>query len=369
MMVKKPKNTTATKRKTVYELVGETRSPLKRGQDPLDDILLNEEQELSREVKRVRLEQIVIRRRQELERMKQGNDLDMGSMPSNADFMKMARLMGDLDPEEQKKVANAYAVLKMADRGQMGGSLGVLGQLMGYVRQNPGASENQMINYLKLMDSQFSKGLELAKAINPAQSEDSTLKFMALMKDLVIAGVRDPVVQAIKESQPQQGVFEMLLSNPSMYTRAKEIGMFGGGNQAASNEMDLKIEELRGERELSGRKLDLEYRKMSLEREANDRRDNMILGALGPLATVLSGPIAEGMHALGQKQGAAHRPPGFINQIDTPPSVNAIRIICACGYTGVEPLTDPPQAEIPCPKCGKTLTVNLPESPSMEENR
>ena len=359
---------TGTKRKTVYELVGETRSPLKRGLDPLDDILLDEEQELSREVKRLRLSQIVTRRRQELERMKQGGNLDMGSMPSNADMLSMAKFVSDLSPEEAQRVRSAYAFFRQIEKGG-GGGMQVLPLLMNYARQNPGASEGQMINYLKLMDSQFSKGLELAKAINPAQSEDSTLKFMSIMKDLVIEGVRNPVMQAIKENQPQQGVFEMLLSNPNMYTRAKEIGMFGGGNQAASNEMDFKIETLRGERELSGRKLDLEYRKMALEREANDRRDNMILSALGPLATVLSGPIAEGMHALGQKQGAAYNPgsPAVMHQNNVVPPVNAIQLVCSCGYTGVEPLADPPQAEIPCPKCGGILTVGLPGLSSTEE--
>ena len=362
----KPKGTTTGKR--LYELVEERRRRPRGGLDALDEVLISEERELVQEHKRLKLEQLIEKRRREVEKMREGS-VDMGSMPSNADFMKMARLMGDLDPEEQKKVANAYAVLKMADRGQMGGSLGVLGQLMGYVRQNPGASEASMINYLKLMDSQFSKGLELAKAINPAQSEDSTMKFMSLMKDLVVEGVRNPVMQAIRESQPQQGVFEQLLANPGMYTRAKEIGMFGGSERGASNEMDLKIEQLRGERELSGRKLDLEYRKMNLEREANDRRDNMILNALGPLATVLSGPIAEGMHALGQKQGAAHNPisSASMHQTNVAPPVNAIRLMCTCGYDGVAPLEDPPQDEVQCPQCKKMLTVTLPKLPSMEE--
>ncbi|GAH88501.1 unnamed protein product, partial [marine sediment metagenome] len=100
--------------------------------------------------------------------------------------LKMARMMSDLSPEQQKKVANAYAVLKMADRGQMGGSLGLLGQLMGYAQQNPGASEDQMIKYLQLMDSQMVKGMEMMKAANPPKSQgdpvDYMVKGMELMK-------------------------------------------------------------------------------------------------------------------------------------------------------------------------------------------
>ncbi len=354
-MVKKPRNTTATRRKTVYELVGESRPSLRRGIDPLDDILLDEEQELSREVKRMRLEQIVGRRRQEIERLKHGGDLDMGSMPSNADFMKMARLMSDLGPEEQKKVANAYAVLKMADRGQMGGSLGVLGQLMGYVRQNPGASEGQMVSYLKLMDSQFSKGLEIAKAMNPQQSEDSTLKFMSLMKDLVIEGVRNPVMQALRESQPQQGVFEQLLANPGMYNRAKEIGMFGGSTSVTSH-LDIELEKIRGERQLQATKWELEIRRDELKRQADDRRMDTMLALVAPISAIVAGPVAQRMQQLGEHQGATHVPP--ISMHHSPPQRGTtILLKCTCGYEG--PTTFPGAAPnlIPCPGCGQELQV------------
>ncbi len=353
-MVKKPRNTTATRRKTVYELVGESRPSLRRGIDPLDDILLDEEQELSREVKRMRLEQIVVRRRQEIERLKQGGDLDMGSMPSNADFMKMARLMSDLGPEEQKKVANAYAVLKMADRGQMGGSLGVLGQLMGYVRQNPGASENQMISYLKLMDGQLVKGIELAKAVNPQQTEDSTLKFMTIMKDLVIEGVRNPVLQALEKAQPQPGVFEQIFLRPELFAQFKEMGMFGGGKGVTSH-LDIELEKIRGERHLQATKWELEMRRDELKRQAEDRRTETILAMLGPLSAIVAGPVAQKMQQLGEHQGATRMPP--ISLHHSPQVGTTILLKCTCGYEG--PTTFPGAAPnlIPCPECGQELQV------------
>ncbi len=354
-MVKTPRTTTATRKKTVYDLVGETRSPLRRGLDPLDDLLLDEEQELSREVKRIRLEQIVVRRRQEIERLKQGGDLDMGSMPSNADFMKMARLMSDLGPEEQKKVANAYAVLKMADRGQMGGSLGVLGQLMGYVRQNPGASENQMISYLKLMDGQLVKGIELAKAVNPQQSEDSTMKFMTIMKDLVIEGVRNPVLQALEKAQPQPGVFEQIFLRPELFAQFKEMGLFGGGKGVTSH-LDIELEKIRGERHLQATKWELEMRRDELKRQAEDRRTESLLALLGPLSAIVAGPVAQRMQQLGEQQGAIHVPPVSMHH-SPPQGGTTILLKCTCGYEG--PTTFPGAAPnlIPCPGCDQELQV------------
>jgi len=358
---KKSDSATSTKRKTVYELVGERRSPLRRGVDPLDDILLDEERELSREVKRMRLEEIVMRKRREIEKMKQGSDIDMGKLPSNADMLSMAKFLSDLSPEEAQRVRSAYAFFRTMEKGG-GGTATLLPMLLNYAQTNPGASENQMINYLKLMDSQFSKGLELARAVNPVQSEDSTMKFLQLMKDLVIEGVRNPLLQAIEKSQPQQGVFEQIIMNPAMFTRFKEIGLFGGG--AATTNIDLEIEKLRGERYLQSTKWELEIRRDELKRQADDRRTDNLLAVFGPLAAAFGGPAAQRMQELGKQQAAAHNPMPPSNMI---PDMNTVHLLCSCGYQGSEQLTNPPQSEIKCPDCGIMLKVHTGEAPPMEE--
>jgi len=205
MVKKKDKDVASSRKKTVYELVGERRPPFKRGLNPLDDILLDEERELSREVNRIRLEHIVMKRRQELERLKQqGGETNISSLPSNTDFLNMAKFMADLSPEEAQRVRSSYTFFKLAEKGG-GGGMSILPMLLNYAKTNPGASEDQMINYLKLMDGQFVKGLEIARAMTPPQSEDSAMKFLQLMKDLVIEGVRNPVLQAIEKSQPTPG--------------------------------------------------------------------------------------------------------------------------------------------------------------------
>ncbi len=349
-MVNKPG---ATKKKTVYELVGETRPAIRRGLDPLDDILLDEEQELSREVKRMRLEQIVVRRRRELEKMKQGGDMDMGTMPSNTDFLNMAKFMAELSPEEAARVRNAYSFFKLAEKGQAGGGMALLPTLLNYAKTNPGASENQMINYLKLMDGQLVKGIELAKAVNPQQNEDATLKFMTLMKDLVIEGVRNPVMQAIRESQPQQGVLDQIFTNPTLFTQFKELGLFGGGSGGATSHLDLEIEKLRGERQLEVTKLNLDMKKSMLEIDAKDRRTDNILAILSPLSALFAGPVAERMQQLGQQQAASHVPPSQV------PAAGGTTILlrCTCGYEGPTTFPGAPPNLIPCPQCGQELLV------------
>ncbi len=366
-----------TPKKTVYELVGERRSHFRRGVEPLDDILLDEERELSREVKRIRLEQIVLKKRREIERMRQqGGEMDMGSLPSNADFLNMAKLMADLSPEEAQRVRSSYTFLKMAEKGG-GGGMAFMPMLLNYAKQNPGASEDQMIKYLTLMDSQLMKGLEISKAMNPPragdpvdymvkgmelmktanpQKQDNPMEFLKLMKDLVIEGVRNPLMTAIKESQPQPGVFEQILTNPQLFTRFKEIGIFGGGAGATKGSFDLEIEKLRGERALTIKKLELDNQRMLLEAQAKDRQSDNMIALLSPLTALFATPIANRMQQLGAQQAAAHMPPSVITS-EAPPTGTTILLRCTCGYEGPITFPGPPPNLIPCPSCGQELLV------------
>jgi len=367
-MVKQDKDKTASRKKTVYELVGERRPPFRRGVDPLDDLLLDEEIELSREVKRVRLEEIVMRKRKELEKMKQGQDMDLGPMPSNADFLNMARFMSELSPEEAQRVRSAYTFFKLAEKGG-GGGMTLLPMLLNYAKTNPGSSEGQLVNYLRLMDTQFTKGVELAKNMTPAKADASAMEFLKLMKDLVVEGVRNPVLQAIEKSRPSPGVFEQILTQPELWNRAKEIGMFGGGSNAAASQIDLEIEKLRGERQLSITKMELEMRRDELKRQDEDRRTDNLIAFMGPLAAAFAAPTAQRMKGLGQQQAATHNPTFTYPAPPAaapPPSVN---LRCSCGYEGTMPRTDPPRATIPCPSCGAPLRVSQPEQSSGEDQR
>ena len=355
------KKTQGTRRKTVYELVGERSPGVRRGIDPLDDILLDEEQELAREVKRMKLEQIVMKRRRELERLKQGIDVDMGVMPSNTDFLNMAKFMAELTPEEAQRVRNAYSFFKLAEKGQSGGGMMLLPTLLNYAKTNPGASDNQLISYLKLMDSQLLKGIEISKAVNPQQSEDSTLKFMTLMKDLVIEGVRNPVMQALRENQPQQGIFDQIFTRPEVYNRFKELGMFGGAS-TSKNSFDIELEKMRGDRDLNNRKFELELQKMRLESESKERRSDRMFSMIPSLSALFAGPIDDKMRQMGRQasnnpQPVYHQNP---NPVQAPASAATIlEINCTkCGHIEERNLAGPVPETIACPECGNVMGLS-----------
>ena len=153
--------------------------------------------------------------------------------------------------------------------------------LIGFSKSNPGTRQSDMATYAKAMSDQFKTGIDAMKAVMPKEKASSSTDALKLMKDLIIEGVRNPVLTAIEKSQPQPSAFEQILMNPEMFSRAKEIGMFGSNEpRTGSTNIDLEIEKLRGERELQIKRLDLEWRKSLLETEAKDRRTFEIFGKL-----------------------------------------------------------------------------------------
>ena len=302
----------------------------------------------------------------------------MGTFASNADMLNLVKFMSDLSPEESQRVRSAYAFIKNIDKGGSN-TMAMIPSLLGYAKQNPGASEGDMIKYLTLMDSQFSKGLELAKAVTPKQEADSTIKYLNLMdgqfsKGLEIARAMNPgpaedgllkAVTTIKELLPfiqpflrdpsaNQGFFDQVFTNPDTYARMQ--GIFGGGSATAKNQYDLDIERLRGERELDGRKWDLEMRKIALQSEERMSRNETVMQALGPLSTILAGPVAQRMGQLGEQQGMAYQPPSSIPPV-APPTGTTILLKCDCGHEG--PMNFPGEVPllIKCPNCNHNLVV------------
>jgi len=329
------------------------------GRSPLDEALESEDAMMAREIKEMRVDEMNQKRRlrvaklqKEIDKLeKEGENMDSDSSDSPRISVAMAQQIAKLPPEEREKVIETYALFASMARGK-GDSM--LPLLIGFSKSNPGTPQINMLDYAKAMSDQLKTGIDLMKSVAPAQDKPSNaMEFMKVMKDLVVEGVRNPLLQAIEKSQPQQSAFEQILMNPEMFSRAKEIGMFGSGEpRTGSTNIDLEIEKLRGERQLEVTKLNLDMRKSILEIDAKDRRNDNMVALLAPIAALVAGPVAQQMQNLGQQQGTVHRP--------TPPIGRTILLTCNCGYEGSETF---PQGQvpstIPCPQCGLGLSVQV----------
>ena len=143
--------------------------------------------------------------------------------------------------------------------------------------------------------------------------------------------------------------------------------MFGGQQKAGeANQFSLEIEKLRGEREFSIKKLDLEWRKMMLENEAKERRTATILNSLTPLTALFAGPVDQRMRQMGRQMGnpqQVQQPPVAHATVQQPiPQQTNLEITCtACGHTEVKPIMGVVPDRIPCPGCGAELIVGGPQ--------
>ena len=345
---------------------------VRRGaKSPLDEALESEDVMMARDFKTMRIEEANMKRKVKMAKLQKEIDkLEKDTAKNEKDEsamsgmnLSMARQISMLPPEDQEKIMQTYAAFRSIDQSKGSGN-SFLPYLIGFSKNNPGSSQSDMVTYAKAMSDQFKTGIEAMKAVMPKEKASSSTEALKLMKDLIIEGVRNPVLTAIEKSQPQPSAFEQILMNPEMFSRAKEIGMFGSREtKGGSTEMDLKIEQLRGERELSTKRMDLEWRRDMLKRESEDRRTDAILTALAPLTALAAGPINQRMRMFGQQQAVAHNPtsltqPSEMNPTSPPSSPeNTVFIKCSCGYQGLETFQETAPDKINCPNCGLKLNV------------
>jgi len=331
-----------------------------RRKSALDDEFEADDEMQARELRDLRTEEMMVKRQARIAKARR--EIEEPSVEAKVEgetkfsgiSMTVARQIAALPDEERNRVLETYMLMQAAEAKQANA---MLPAIVGFARANPGSSSNQFMDYAKAMADQFKTGLEVAQKMTPTQApQQDPWKPLEFVTDLIKDSVREPMEKISQSMHPQPGFFESLLMNPELFERAKDLGIFGrreGG--VGTSEMDLKIEELRSTNQLELKKLDLEWRKSLLEREAQDKRTDAILTALAPISAVFAGPVNQRMRQFGQQQASAYNPSGPPGVM--PPPSNTILIRCSCGYKGPMTFPGPPPDIVNCPSCGLDLVV------------
>ena len=338
-----------------------------RGRSPLDAEMESEDAMLAQELKSMRVDEIVLKRRarmaklqKELSKLEKEGEYDSPSSEMPKMSVAMAQQIANLPDDERRKVIETYAMFSSLS-GSKGKGDAMLPLLIGYSKSNSGSSQNDMATYAKAMSDQFKTGIDAMKAVMPPKEKSSNAtELLKLFRDLVQDSVKRPMEELAKNMTAQPSAFEQILMNPEMFSRAKEIGMFGSReNRAGSTNVDLEIEKMRGERELQIKHLDLEWRKALLEIESKNQQTDTLMQALTPLSTILSGPLMQRMQQMGQQQGMMHSSVGDV-QPSSPVTGTTVLLKCPCGNE--QSLTFPgvPPNVIQCPSCKQELQVGAP---------
>ena len=147
--------------------------------DPLDAELEQEDELLARELKQMRVDEVVLRRRAKMAKLqKEIEEIEKKTGISTTAEMPgmtvaMAQQIANLPPEEQQKVIQTYALFRSIDLNQ-GKQNPLLPLLIGYSRTNPGQTQNQMAQYAKAMSDQFKTGVEVMKTVMPPKEKSSS---------------------------------------------------------------------------------------------------------------------------------------------------------------------------------------------------
>jgi hypothetical protein len=349
-----------------------------RRKSALDDEFDAEDEMQARELRDLRMEEILTKRKARIAKLKKEieevpTSSELGEEPRVTGIsINLARQIALLPEEERQRVIETYVILQAAEAKRADA---MLPAMVGFAKANPGSPKNEMVEFAKAMTQQLETGVKIGQAgketvdpykpmelmmdmvkENRREASSDPWKPVELMMDLVKETVKEPIKELSDRMQPQPSVFEQILTNDALFQRAKEIGIFGRHDSgAATSDMDLKIEQLRTERDLELKKIDLEWKKSMLERDAQDKRTDAVLTALAPLSAVFAGPVNQRMRQLGQQQAASHEPP-----VDVPPQSSTIMLRCSCGYEGTKTFIGSPPKIIKCPNCNNDLVVGGP---------
>ena len=333
-----------------------------RGRSPLDAEMESEDAMLAQELKSMRVDEIVLKRRarmaklqKELSKLEKESDPDSPSSGVPKISVAMAQQIANLPEAERNKVIETYAMFNSMN--SKNGQNSMLPLLIGFSKSNPGTQQSDMAVYAKAMSDQFQQGIQVMQSVIPKEKPSNATELLKIFRDLVSDSVKKPMEELAKNMTAQPSAFEQILMNPEMFSRAKEIGMFGGReSRTGSTNIDLEIEKMRGERELQIKQLDLGWRKSLLEIESKNQRTDTLMQALAPLSTILSGPLMNRMEQMGQQQGMRHNSMGTV-QPTNPATTNTILLRCPCGNEESITFEGAPPSVVKCPKCQQELQV------------
>ena len=205
--------------------------------------------------------------------------------------------------------------------------------------------------------------VKIAKELSPSSGKDQTLEYLRFFNE-------------ITQNQGGKGssFFESMVQDPALYQRTQEI--FSGGRSGTTNTSDIEIEKLRGERMLSGKKIDLEIFKMRLENELRASNMGIIANILGPILSLGGAQVARTMQQKGMEMGQGHLNPGapassqdslrgilqgagLIKPDSLQGQTGEMLIKCYCGYNKIMLVPDPPPKILNCPGCGQPLETSV----------
>lgn len=338
-------------RKKAYEVV-EGRRIRSVENDPVEDEMLAEERELAREARRLRLEEIVAKRRKKVE---EANREGAGGVAQGDPFVKS--LIVDkkaqeqwlsLDDDQRNTILAAITASKAGEQG-MGLTLPLM---MMQMRQNPTSNVKDMVDLIKAVagDRRDDSTTELLKIFipliqekKPEASATSIFKDAVNLVQMLTAKDREYLMRELERERSQPSLGEQLRG---VLDTAETMGYKRGGSDLEVEKMRIEHDRWKTEQEWNREQWRDE---VVLRRQDAQDRMEMIKEFAGKFLD-RAGPVIDATFERGEK---VVRGPSGTPQANPP--------------VATSPSTQEPAKkifEMPCEKCGTKMAVEGPPFPS-----
>jgi len=360
-------------RKKAYEIAEERRV---RSADPVEDEIYEEERELARDAKRLRLEEIVARRKKRLQEAQGVSGLTAGS---DQTFAKNVTTALATDPaawkqwlefteEQRSTVLQGIGMMSAATGGAMagGGGLGLAMMMMGAMKASPGLDAVGLVNLIKAVNPQpaqppltlegLVKVIEVSKPA--AQPQGGISQFEAVKNFL------EPFYRTLTEETQKRFATEIEgikkeIVNPNEYMDAvfNTAQRFGWRPPGEGTTANIEIERMKVDHDKWKTEKEWEMQRwqaeMGLKQQSEKDRNTMLTKLLAPTLK-RAGPLIDSAIDKGKQKidvlapAGAKTPPQTVIQVP----VGAQAFKCT-GCGNMIPVTGPPYPDmLTCEKCG-----------------
>jgi len=157
--------------------------PKEKPTNSLEELLEREKREKTAELERLKIERMVEEERKRLEELKSGRkpketeEKELG-LEDLGLSINTVRELAKLPDDERNRVIQTWAMIKSADKVQSGILLPLL---IGFAKANPGASQNNLVEFAKVMADQIKTGMEMAKETKSSAPTYDPVKLIETM--------------------------------------------------------------------------------------------------------------------------------------------------------------------------------------------
>ena len=304
--------------------------------DEFDKLMEQEEKELINEAKKLKIQEIIARRKAKIKELEKKYGVEEGTIPP----LLMKELV-KLPEDEFQELVRRYLILKSAESPKSIALLPYLRYLEPSYRSKK--SENSSTDVAKTVIEAIKTGVELAKSHNKGSDTEVYKLMFGFLKDYV-----EKLTKDIKENlQPRVGIMDTILLNKEIFERLKELGFLKTPTSESIGNLDpkvlLELKKLETWQKMELEKLrqqfQIEMTKLGVEKEKANQFSNMFV-RLGMAA-------AKGLAAAGAE--------GEMMDRETSPnsSVETVK----CEVCGVDIPVPTGATRIKCPKCGTEYEV------------